>query len=150
MELVGNEAIPDPVYICGLELVGLTKEQFYDWVYNVCPSNMPLRKFLMRIAHEAYRVFEEDRPARKRYNPNCNFSPDERPVIDYSTLWWYLNRPAWEAVDKMTPLERLTKLAEIDGGRFAECARRDLERMNSNGNGSETRFKKSEPVSRNG
>ena len=113
-----------------MELVGITEEEFSNFIYNTCPMNMSPAKYRMRICSEAVRVHKNDIEAVRRDYPDYKPDPDDLPVIDPVVLLSFIYRPGWEKVWKLTPLERLTKLSEVQGGRFAECARRDLERMN--------------------
>lgn len=114
-----------------VELVGITEEEFSNFIYNSCPLNMSPAKYRMRICSEAVRVHKNDIEAVRRDYPDYKPDPDDLPVIDPVVLMSFIYRPGWEKVWKMTPLERLTKLSEVQGGRFAECARIALERMNN-------------------
>lgn len=114
-----------------MELVGITEDEFSNFIYNTCPLNMSPAKYRMRICSEAVRVHKNDIEAVRRDYPDYKPDPDDLPVIDPVVLLSFIYRTGWEKVWKMTPLERLTKLSEVQGGRFAECARIALERMNN-------------------
>ncbi len=114
-----------------MELVGITEDEFSNFIYNTCPLNMSPAKYRMRICSEAVRVHKNDIEAVRRNYPDYKPDPDDLPVIDPVVLLSFIYRPGWEKVWKMTPLERLTKLSEVQGGRFSECARISLERMNN-------------------
>ena len=136
-----------PEYVGGMELVGMTKADFQAFCFNACPSNMPLKKFIMSLCHEATRVHKNDLKARRTLNPCYVPDPTERPVIDPVVILSYIYRPGWQRVHEMGTLERLRKLEEVQGGRFAVCARRDLEKMKSCGNKGEMHNETDETVS---
>lgn len=114
-----------------MELVGITEDELSEFIYNTCPRNMSPYQYKKRIVSEAIRVHKNDIEAVRRDYPNYKPDPDDTPVIDSVVLLSFIYRPGWTKVWKMTPLERLTKLSEVQGGRFAECARIALERMNN-------------------
>lgn len=123
-----------PEYVGGMELVGMTMADFQAFCFNACPSNMPLKTFIMRLCHEANRVHENDVKCRRALNPGYSPDPTERPTMDIVALLSYCYRPGWQKVHEMGTLERLRKLEKVHGGRFAVCARKDLDKMHRDGN----------------